>query len=126
MFSDYPLVMEQARARRIMSVLGWGPSEVARRYNRLTGAHYDKQQVHKQVSGGRQVSDGLAAFLKLSLRLAGAQRRFARLREHSVSEASVAAAAEFLLRAARAFPELEPDEIARSIVRRARDLDGKD
>lgn len=107
-----------------MSVLGWGPSEAARRYNRLTGARYDKQQVHKQVSGTRQVSDGLCAFLKLSLRLAAAQRRLARLRERSLSEASVEAAAEFLLRSARAFPELEPDEIARSIVRRARDLDG--
>lgn len=117
--------MEQARARRIMSVLGWGPSEVARRYNRLTGARYDKQQVHKQVSGGRQVSDGLAAFLKLSLRLAVAQRRLARLRELSLSEASVEASASFLLHAARSFPELAPDDIARSIVRRARDLDGK-
>jgi len=42
---------------------------------------------------------------------------------HRISERSVEDAAEFVIRAAREFPGLDPAEIARSIVRRARDLD---
>jgi hypothetical protein len=44
--------------------------------------------------------------------------------EGQVSVDAVEEAAEFVLRAAREFPELQPDEVARSIARRARDLAG--
>lgn len=40
-----------------------------------------------------------------------------------LSEAAVEKSAEYILRAAREFPDLKPEDIARSIVRRARDLD---
>lgn len=40
-----------------------------------------------------------------------------------LSEAAVEKAAEYILRAAKEFPDLKPEDIARSIVRRARDLD---
>lgn len=41
----------------------------------------------------------------------------------AISALAVEEAADFVIRAAREFPELEPREIARSIVRRARDLE---
>lgn len=72
--------MKQERAKRIMAVLGWGLAETARQYNRVSGARYDRHVVNKQVNGERGVSDGLAVFLKLSLRLAHLERRIARLR----------------------------------------------
>lgn len=115
--------MRQERARRIMRLLGWGMAETARRYNAVAGTRYNRQQVHKQVAGERDVSDGLAVFLTLSLRLVAARRRLERLRAGTVSATSVEAAAEFILRAAREFPDLAPGDVAASIVRRARDLD---
>lgn len=115
--------MRQERARRILELLGWGPSETARRYNAVSGARYNRQQVHKQVSGDRGVSDGLAVFLKLSVRLACLERRLARLRDATVPAAAVEAAAEEIIRAAQNFPGLDPAEVAKSIVRSARKID---
>lgn len=115
--------MRQERARRILELLGWGPSEAARRYNAASGARYNRQQIHKQVSGDRAVSDGLAVFLKAAVQIACLRRRLARLGETSVSAGAVEAAAGQILRSARDFPGLQPEDIAQSIALRARAID---
>lgn len=68
--------MEQARARRIMRLLNWGPTLAAELYNKTTGAKMRPQDISAQVTGSRRVSDGLAIFLRMSARIAVLQRRY--------------------------------------------------
>ena len=67
--------MEQARARRIMRLLGWGPTLTAKRYNDTAKTKMRPQDISAQVTGSRRVSDGLAIFLRMSVRVAVLQRR---------------------------------------------------
>ena len=68
--------MEQARARRIMRLLNWGPTLTAELYNKATKAKLRPQDISAQVTGARRVSDGLAIFLRMSVRVAVLQRRY--------------------------------------------------
>ena len=68
--------MDKARAKRIMRLMGWGPTETARQYNRVAGTNLRRQDIASQVgASSRGVADGLAVFLKMSVKLACAQRR---------------------------------------------------
>ncbi|WP_448205353.1 hypothetical protein [Azospirillum sp. sgz302134] len=67
--------MTQDRARKILSLFGWGPSETARRFNRVAGTRYTRQHVNEQVNGARGVSMPLAVFLRMAVRVAVLERR---------------------------------------------------
>lgn len=70
--------MRQERAKRIMRLMGWGPSETARQFNRVTGRRYTRQHVNTQVNSERGVSEALAVFLRLAVRIAVLERRSGR------------------------------------------------
>jgi hypothetical protein len=72
--------MRSERARLIMELLGWGQADVAREFNRVARTKLDRREVHKQISGVRDVSMGMAVFLRLQVRVRQLERREARRR----------------------------------------------
>jgi hypothetical protein len=67
--------MKQERAKRILRLLGWGTSQAAREFNRVTGKSYSRQHVNAQLNGTRGVSESLALFLRLRIRISQLERR---------------------------------------------------
>lgn len=67
--------MERHQARRICKVLGWGPSEAARQYNRLNKGTFTRQYIADMMSGRQKVSSAFSVFLRLSLTNARLRRR---------------------------------------------------
>jgi len=68
--------MEQARARRILRLMGWGPTEAARRYNVVARTKLKAQDINQQVNGKKRgVSDGFAVFLRMAVHVARLERR---------------------------------------------------
>ena len=59
-----------------MRLMGWGPTEVARQYNRVAGTNLRRQNINTQINTNRGVSDGLAVFLRMAVRIAVMQRRY--------------------------------------------------
>lgn len=72
---NYAPAMQQDRAKQIMRVLGWGQAETARRFNRVAGTRLQRQDVNTQINGSRGVSEGLAVFLRMAVRVAVLERR---------------------------------------------------
>jgi hypothetical protein len=68
--------MRQERAKRIMALLGWGPTETARQYNRVAGTNLRRQNINTQINTDRGVSDGLAVFLRMAVKIAVMKRRY--------------------------------------------------
>ncbi len=67
--------MTPERAIRIIRLLGWSQSEAARQFNRVARTKLDRQNVNRQFKGRRSVSEGLAIFLRMAVRIAVLRRR---------------------------------------------------
>ncbi|GLR80139.1 hypothetical protein HUE56_21470 [Azospirillum oryzae] len=69
--------MQQARAKRILALLGWGHAEAARQYNKVARTRLQRQDVYTQLnSKKRGVSDGFAVFLRMAVHVARMERRY--------------------------------------------------
>lgn len=58
-----------------MRLLGWGQSETARQFNRVAGTRLGRQNINTQINGTRGVSESLAVFLRMAVRVAVLSRR---------------------------------------------------
>lgn len=69
--------MEQARARRILRLLGWGSTACAIEFNRVAHTRLAPQDINKQLHGTtRGISDALAVFLRMAVRVARLERQY--------------------------------------------------
>ena len=69
--------MEQARAKRILRLLGWGSTACAIEFNRVAHTRLGHQDINRQLhSADRGVSDALAVFLRMAVRVARLERQF--------------------------------------------------
>ena len=53
----------------------WSQSEAARQFNRVARTKLDRQNVNRQFKGRRPVSEGLAIFLRMAVRIVVLKRR---------------------------------------------------